>query len=80
MSGIYISAVKLKKIGTVLSVEVETKYGWLEVIRDTAQEGTISHICEIGGLRKAVAQLCETLAYDDLQCSGGFPEAKGGEA
>ena len=68
-----IKAVKLNRAGSHLVVSVETRNGWIEVIRE-GDNGTspISHICEESGLRQANSDACEQSSIDDLVSSGGI--------
>lgn len=68
-----ISAVRLTRQGKHLIVDVETKNGWIEVIRESDAGTTpISHICEQSGLVQANRDACEQSSMDDLAASGGI--------
>lgn len=55
-----ISAVRLTRQGKHLVVDVQTRNGWIEAIRES-DDGTtpISHICEQSGLVQANRDSCE---------------------
>ncbi len=68
-----VSAVRLTRQGKHLVVHVQTKNGWIEVIREK-DDGTtpISHICEQSGLAKANSDACDWASMEDLAASGGI--------
>jgi len=71
-----IEAVRLTRKGGDIVVDIETKNGWIEIIREQSDGTTpISHICEASGLRKASEEACHQASMRDLVASGGIVNA-----
>lgn len=62
-----IYAARLTRQGKHLVVDVQTRNGWIEAIRES-DDGTtpISHICEQSGLVQANRNACEQSSFEEI--------------
>ena len=66
-----ITGVWLRRKGDQVVVAIEVHGYWVELVSEH-YEGNFSHIVEPSGMRRRIAEACESQSYAELAASGGI--------